>query len=280
MKIMIRAHDLGVKGGENIKKSLDFYGLDGIQLVMYKSVDSVKYERGSAQEQIALRIKEALSEKEIALLGAYFNPVHPNREKAELGEDIFKEYLAIAGAIGCPAVGSETGSLMGDPWGYHEDNGTDEALALAADSFRRLCDCAGQYGVNVAIEGAYNHVCRTPKRLSDCISLIGRENILVIVDLYNYLNINNYTDAYSILDSAIRLFSGKILLYHIKDFVVCDGGIKQCGVGKGILDFERIIRAIYRENKDAILVLEGTVGDDIPYAVKHLISIIKKINMG
>ena len=41
MKLMIRAHDLGVKGEDNIVNKLDEWGLDGIQLVAYKSINGV-----------------------------------------------------------------------------------------------------------------------------------------------------------------------------------------------------------------------------------------------
>ena len=43
MKLMVRAHDLGVKGAENINKKLCELGLDGVQLVVYKSIDGVAY---------------------------------------------------------------------------------------------------------------------------------------------------------------------------------------------------------------------------------------------
>ena len=39
MKLCIRAHDLGVKGTEDILTQLDRLGLDGVQLVCYKVYD-------------------------------------------------------------------------------------------------------------------------------------------------------------------------------------------------------------------------------------------------
>ena len=43
MKLMVRAHDLGVKGAENISKRVCELSLDGVQLVVYKSIDGVSY---------------------------------------------------------------------------------------------------------------------------------------------------------------------------------------------------------------------------------------------
>ena len=183
---------------------------------------------------------------------------------------MFREYIDLASALGACVIGSETGSYMGDPWGYHEDNLTDEALDRVVDVFTSLADYADTRGVNIAIEGAYNHVCTTPQRLNQAVSRIGRKNLRVIFDLFNYLAISNYHRAYDILDEGISLFGDKILLFHIKDFVIDDGKIKQCGVGRGCLDYERILKTIYSHNPEAILVLEGTVGEDIPFAIDHL----------
>lgn len=279
MKIMVRAHDLGVKGEDNIVKKLCEWDLDGIQLVAYKSIDGVSYSEGSLDHKRARQIAKTLTEagKKIALVGAYFNPVHPNTDKAKHGVSMFKEYLSLSESLGCPVVGSETGSFMGDPWGYHPDNRTEDARKTVAERFRSLADYATRYGACVAIEGAFNHVCHSPDVLSDTVSEIGRDNVKVIFDLYNYLDISNYTEAYSILHRGHELFGGNILLYHVKDFAVADGRLTQCAVGKGILDYERILAEICAYNSDATLVLEGTVGDDIPESVKYLKRIISKI---
>ena len=47
MKLMIRAHDLGVKGENQVVSAVHSNGLDGIQLVAYKCTDDVKYEAGA-----------------------------------------------------------------------------------------------------------------------------------------------------------------------------------------------------------------------------------------
>ena len=275
---MIRAHDLGVKGEENIVNKLRELGLDGVQLVAYKSIEGVSYAEGGLDPLRAREIGRVIRDAgmEVALVGAYFNPVHPNTEKAQRGERIFAEYLSLASALGACVVGSETGSLMGDPWGFHPDNSSLEARGTVVKTFGRLADIAKNHGACIGIEGAYNHICQTPDVLYGVIRDIGRDNVRVIFDLYNYLSDANYESAYDILDRGHELFGSDILLYHVKDLVIKDGKISQCGVGRGILDYGRIIPEIYQRNPNAILVLEGTVGDDIPYAVDYLRGIIEK----
>ena len=279
MKLMVRAHDLGIKGANNINNKICELGLDGVQLVVYKSIDGVTYSPSSLTSEQAKEIGSAvrMNGKEIALIGAYFNPVHPNIDKISNGISVFKDYISLAKDIGCDYVGSETGSYNGDPWIYHPMNHSDEALDRVVETFSLLADYAKENGVNIAMEGAFGHVCHTPERLFEAVNRIGNNNIKFIFDLYNYLDISNIDIAYDILERGLNLLSDRILLFHIKDFVIEDGKLKQCGVGKGILDFNLILSKIYSHNKNAILVLEGTVGEDLPFAVTYLKDIINKI---
>ncbi len=281
MKLMVRAHDLSVKGAENINNRLCELGLDGVQLVVYKSIDGIAYSQGQLSREQAREISQAIKQngKDIALIGAYFNPVHPNTAKIDNGFSVFKDYLSLAKDLGCDYVGSETGSYNGDPWIYHPMNHSDEALDRVIDTFSSLAEYADSCGVNIAMEGAFGHVCHTPERLYQAVSRIGKNNIKFIFDLYNYLDISNVDNAYDILNGGISLLGDRILLFHIKDFVIEDNKLKQCGVGKGILDFDKILSAIYEHNPNSILVLEGTVGDDLPFAVSYLKDKINKIEM-
>ena len=86
----------------------------------------------------------------------------------------------LAKDIGCDYVGSETGSYNGDPWIYHPMNHSDEALDRVVDTFSALAEYAESYGVNIAMEGAFGHVCHTPERLYEAVSRIGKNNIKFI----------------------------------------------------------------------------------------------------
>ena len=278
MKLMIRAHDLAVKGENNIVKRLEELSLDGVQLVAYKSIEGVTYEKGSLSKERAVQIGDTLKQsgKNVGLIGAYFNPVHPNEGKIQKGIEVFSDYLSLSSLLGCDVVGSETGSYMGDPWGYHPENRTKESQTRVVEVFTALADTAAQYGARVGIEGAFNHVCYTPDVLFDVVKRIDRKNVGVIFDLYNYLDISNYLDAYSILVRGHELFGKDIILYHLKDFKVSDGKLSQCAVGDGILDYEKIISEIYSVNPDATLVFEGTADADITRSAAYIREIIAK----
>ena len=280
MKIFIRAHDLGVKDIGPIAEKLCEYGLDGVQFVGYKCLSDVKQTVGSFTASHAENVAKNLKNvnKTIPLIGAYFNPVHPNLEKRAAGIALFKEYISYAKTLGSSFVGSETGSCLGEPWAYHPDNRTEKSYATVVETFRSLADYAAERGVNIAMEGAFGHVAYCPEMLDEIVKRIDRKNIRIIFDLYNYLAPENYREAYDILDRGLSIFGDRILLFHIKDFVVAeDGTLKQVSVGQGILDFDKILEKIYNHNPDALLVFEGTVGDGLPESIKFIKEKIKKI---
>ncbi len=273
MKLFIRAHDLGVKGEEKIAARLDELGLSGVQLVAYKALDGISYTPGAitAERADAFRRTFEAAGKSVPLIGAYFNPVHPNRQKAYDGAAVFRDYLKIARSFGCDTVGSETGSYNGDKWIYHPQNRTEEALTCVIRTFSELCGFAEECGAYVGMEGAFGHVCYDVKTLDRAVKSIGADNIRIIFDLYNYLDRSNFDQMYDILAEGLDTFGSRICVFHIKDCTTgADGSLKQCGVGKGIFDYPRILRKIGEAYPDANLVLEGTVGEDIPYAVSYL----------
>ena len=280
MKLYIRAHDLGVKDIGPISEKLVEYGLGGIQFVGYKCLSDVKQTVGSFTKEHAENVAKSLGNvnKTIPLIGAYFNPVHPNLEKREAGIALFEEYISHARALGSSFVGSETGSCLGEPWAYHPDNRTEASYATVVETFRRLADTAAEHGISIAMEGAFGHVAYNVSTLDTIVKRIDRENIKIIFDLYNYLAPENFHRAYDILDEGLSTFGDRILLFHVKDCILTeDGKLKQVSVGKGSLDFDRILEKIYEHDPDALLVFEGTVGDDLPGSIEFVREKINKI---
>lgn len=269
MKICIRAHDLGVKGTQSILDRLRALDIDGVQMVCYKAYEDIPYRPGAMTREQAEQIGEAFRRegKIIPLVGAYFNPVHSDREKADRCFRIFAEYLRLCQAMGCGVVGSETGSFSDEPWVYHPRNRTEEALSQVVATFSRLCDIAQDCGSTVAMEGAAGHVCYDVDTLAEARRRMGRPT-KVIFDLYNFLDAGNQSDYLRILDRGLDTFAGEILLFHMKDCVFANGsGPVQVPFGTGQMDLTAVLRRIKAYDPDAVLTLEGTTGQDIPHAV-------------
>lgn len=279
MKLCIRAHDLGGKGTENILRDLDALGIDGVQMVCYKAYDDIAYAPGAITAEKAAQIGKDFAEngKMIPLVGAYFNPVHSNREKAQRCFTVFAEYLQHCRSLDCQFVGSETGSYSDDPWVYHPRNRTEEGISAVVDTFSRLCDIAAEHGSMVAMEGAAGHVCYDVATLAEARRRIGKPT-KVIFDLFNYLDEGNQFDYLSILEEGLRTFAGEILLFHMKDCrLVAGQAPQQVPLGTGDFDMEAILRRIKAYDENAVLTLEGTTGEHISHAVNTIKTIWERV---
>jgi len=273
MKICIRAHDLGVKGTQDILTALKQLDIDGVQMVCYKAYDDIAYKPGAITSQKAAAIAGAFRDAGavIPLIGAYFNPVHSNKQKVADCKDIFADYLKVAGTMGCNVVGSETGSFNDDKWTYHPRNRTEEALQTVVETFSELCDIGAGYGAVVAMEGAAGHVCYDVDAMDRAQKMMNRSNTRVIFDLYNYLDASNQGDYLKILEKGLDVFGDRILLFHMKDCCFVNGDKpKQVAFGTGDMDVKTILKMIKAHDRNAVLTLEGTTGDDIRNAVKTI----------
>lgn len=88
MMIGIRAHDLVTGNIKDVLTQAEDYGFDAVQLVFKKAL------KQDFNEENALIVKEELKHHniKIAMLGAYFNPVHSNSELVRKNVEYFKEH--------------------------------------------------------------------------------------------------------------------------------------------------------------------------------------------
>ena len=279
MKLCIRAHDLGVTGMPGILRQLARYGIDGVQLVCYKAFEDVPQKPGAISLRRAEEIGKAFADagKCVSLVGAYFNPIHENKQKVQDGLDSFSDYLRVCKALGSDTVGSETGSCNNDEWTYHPGNRTEESLQGVVRAFSWLCEVADSCGSTVAMEGCAGHVCYDVDTLARARKMIGRKT-KVIFDLYNYMDADNQGDYLTILDKGLETFAGDIQVFHMKDCFLANGQKPiQTPFGKGGLDLYAILRRIKAYDPNAALVLEETTGDDIEHAVNTIKTIWESV---
>lgn len=265
MQIAFRTHDLGVRGAEAAVEKCKRCGIGAVQLVAYKFIDEIPYKPSALTAESAKSLGDTLRENGISvgLIGAYFNPVHSDKQKVANCKAIFKDYLKYSLLLGCNIVGSETGSFNDDKWTYHPLNRTEEALQTVVRTFTELADYAKSVGATVGMEGAAGHVCYDVKTLKRAVDAVNRDNVKVIFDIYNFLDESNHDRYLEILDEGLKTFAGKIAVFHIKDYVMQDGKVKQVPPGKGLFDYPAILSKIKAYDRNAVLVLEGTTGENI-----------------
>lgn len=272
MKIGVRVHDFGKSTAEELAKKAKAVGFDAVQLVLNKAIEGESGLAGTLSKEKANYFYEAFKNEgiEIAMLGAYFNPVHSNKELVSKLVDKFSEHLVYENDFHAGYVGSETGSYNDDKWTYNPLNRTEEAFNENVRIFGKLAEVAKANNAKMALEGAYGHCMFEPKALKRLVDAIDNGSVYYIVDIYNYLSIDNYMNHTNIFDECLELFKDKIVIFHIKDFIIEDGALKQCCIGKGMMNYDYIMPLIKKNCPNAYLIFEGSKPEDMDFSYKFV----------
>ena len=280
MKIGVRVHDFGKSDAKTLAKKAKEVGFDAVQLVLNKAIEGESGLAGTLSKEKAESFYKSFADEgiEIAMLGAYFNPVHSDKEKVKSLVAKFKEHLKYEHDFKAGFVGSETGSFNDDKWTYNPLNRTEEAFQEVKRIFTDLARYAESVNANMAIEGAFGHCMFEPKALHRLVTEINSPNVYYIVDIYNYLAISNYDKQEEIFDECLNLFKDRIVIYHIKDFIIEDGALKQCCIGKGMMNFDYMLPKIKKLTPNACLVFEGSKPEDMEFSYNFIKGKLKEIN--
>lgn len=277
MKIGVRVHDFGKSDALTLATKAQAVGFDAVQFVINKAIEGESGKAGTLNDEKVKAFREAFESHnlKIAMLGAYFNPVHSNKELVSENIAKFKEHLLYEKIFNAGFVGSETGSFNDDKWTYNPLNRTEEAFQEVKRIFKDLATSAELYNAKIALEGAYGHCMWEPKQLKRLVDEINSDTVYYTVDIYNYLSIDNYMNHTKIFDECLDLFKDRIVIFHIKDFVIENDALKQCCIGKGIMNFDYMLPIIKQKCPNAYLVFEGSKPEDMEFSYNF---ITNKIN--
>lgn len=277
MKIGVRVHDFGKSDAVTLAKKAKAVGFDCVQFVINKAIEGESGLAGTLNKKKVKAFYKAFKKEglKIAMLGAYFNPVHSNKDLVAKMVAKFKEHLEYEKAFHADFVGSETGSYNDDKWTYNPLNRTEEAFNENVRIFSELAKHAEMHKAKIALEGAYGHCMFEPKALKRLVDTINSDSIYYTVDIYNYLSIDNYKNHTNIFDECLELFNDRIVIFHIKDFIIEDSQLKQCCIGKGMMNYDYILPKIKEKCPNAYLIFEGSKPDDMQFSYEFIQSKLK-----
>jgi len=183
--------------------------------------------------------------------------------------------ISLANILGVSYVGTETGSLSGSPWLYRKENTLKKTRLEVVRVINELTSFLEKTNVKVLIEGAYNHVAYTPKKLLDIYNNLDKKNVKIILDIFNYLNDRNYSRFISIFKECINLFKNDIVLIHVKDAKIENKKLVQCDLGKGFINWNKLYQLLKEANIKATFILEGTRSVVMKESIEYMKGIIK-----
>ncbi len=275
-KFGVRGHDLVSKGSvEELASKLSKYNLHYLQLVFPKAFKDYSYDSNYVNHVYDVLNKANIK---IAMLGAYFNPVHSDINVVNQGISNFKSNLDIMKKVNADFVGSETGSFNDSPWIYVPKNRTEEGYQQSKGVFKNLLEYARKIDSNMIVEPAFGHVMYdvdTLKRMVD--ELADIKHLFVTIDLYNLLDPSNFDSRDEIFEHAIKTFKSRIKVFHLKDAKIIDNKLVQLAPGEGDFHYDFMLKLIKEYSPEAYLIFEGVKEDKIENSYNYLLNIAEKL---
>jgi L-ribulose-5-phosphate 3-epimerase len=277
MQVMIlnlgtRGHDFDKRPLNELVEVMAERGLNSVQLVLKKSLD-VNTDLGSLSPGFAHQIRNAFSAGniQIAVLGCYFNLIHPDKAERRNGIERFKEHIRYARDFGCSIVATETGNVNAEIF-YTEENFHEEPFQEVVKTVRELVEEAEKFGVIVGIEAGVNHPVYSSKAMKRLLDMIDSNNLQVVFDPVNLLTIDNYQNQEAVFQEAMELFGDRIAIFHAKDFIVEGDRVVTTAVGKGLLNYDFLFPLIKAKKPYMEIIMEETpepfIDDSLAYLRK------------
>lgn len=265
IRIGVRAHDFGCLPAGELAAKIAAQNLVCAQLALGKAIAGLNLKPGILNPGLAFEIGEAFHQHgvQIAVLGCYVNPIHPDpaTRKALLG--LFKEHLRYARDFGNGLVALETGSVNAD-YSPHPENHGEAAFQQSLASLAELVAEAENFGVVVGIEAVASHVVSTPQKMRRMLEAVASNNLQVVFDAVNLLSVENFHAQERVIGEAFELFGERIAIIHAKDFVVENGQIKSASAGRGRLRHDLVMKFAVEEKPGISILLEDTNPQTVP----------------
>lgn len=277
----LRAHDFGKMRADMLAETLSAYRPSCIQLAPSKALPVIPPCPGALNAAMAKDIARAFSARNmgIAVLGCYFNPIHPDLDVRESQLLRFEEHLRLARDFGCAVVGTETGSLNPD-CSWHPGTQSQSAFDTLCNSVERLAKVAEESGCIIGLEPvADQHTLSSIEKTELLLKRIDSNAIGIIFDPVNLVPELGLSESCEIFFArAGAAFGDRIVAVHAKDFTM-KAGRKSAALpaGSGDLDYRALFRMLKEHAPCAPILLENT-SPSTALAAMDFIEMLQKNN--
>lgn len=271
MKLGVRAHDFGTLPVDQLAAEIAQHGLSCIQLAPAKAIAGFGPGLDALNPRAAQEVRTALQLHGItvSVVGCYINLGDRDEAQRRPQLDRFKAHVRFARDLGCPVVGTETGSLNSD-FSRHPDNEGEEAYQIVLESVRELVSEATACGVTVGIEAVERYVISSPRRLRRLLDDVNSPHLRVIYDPVNLLCASNHEQQDTIMAEAHALLGNRVRIVHAKDFAMVEGRFEERPAGQGQLNYPALMQWLKQHHPATDILLENTHPSTIAQTVAFM----------
>ncbi|MCD6307982.1 MAG: sugar phosphate isomerase/epimerase [Candidatus Latescibacteria bacterium] len=231
-------------------------------------------------------LKAALKEFDVVIfeVGGYTNMIHPDAAERRKNLKHLAMCIETADKVGCPMVGTISGSL--DPVNFfnvHPENWTEATWKLLVDAMKQvLRDTSGMKAaigmeaqVTTNIDGPEAH-----KRLVDD---VGDPRSAVNLDPVNMMSLATYYHTTELLTDCFDLLGESILGCHAKDTYIWPDKqtvhVQEVAAGRGVMDYETYLVRLSRMKWPRTILPEHVPADQLVEAAQYIRTVAKKVGV-
>lgn len=231
-------------------------------------------------------VRAALKQHDVVVfeVGGYTNMLDPDPATRQNNLKHLAMCIETADRIGCPMVGTISGSL--DPknsFNVHPENWTEKTWKVLVDGVKQVLrdtsGCKAALGmeaqVTTNIDGPKAH-----KRLMDD---VGDKRCAVNLDPVNMISLDNYYHTTELLNECFDLLGEQILGAHSKDTYIWPDKqtvhVQEVCSGRGVMDYETYLVRLSRMKWPRTLLPEHVPTDQLLEAKAYIERVATKVGV-
>ncbi|MHB9030549.1 MAG: sugar phosphate isomerase/epimerase family protein [Candidatus Latescibacterota bacterium] len=240
----------------------------------------------AAKDSEIRELRAALREQNAVFfeVAGYKSIIRPDAARRQKDLVILAQCIEAAERIGCPMVGTCTGSC--DPNSYinvHPDNWSEKTWKMTVEGVKQvLRDTAGMKAA-IGIEAQITTNIGRPRDHKRLMDDVGDPRCAVNLDPVNMMSLDTYYHSTELLSECFDLLGEQILGAHAKDsYIVPDEQTviqREVCAGRGVMDYETYLVRLSRMKWPRTLLPEHVPGDQLIEAAEYIRKVAAKVGV-
>jgi len=231
-------------------------------------------------------LNAALKEFDVVVfeVGGYTNMIHPDTSERQKNLKHLAMCIETADKVGCPMVGTISGSL--DPVNFfnvHPDNWTEATWKLLVDAMKQVLRDTSGMKAAIGMEAQVTTNIDGPEAHKRLIDDVGDPRCAVNLDPVNMMSLATYYHTTELLTDCFDLLGESILGCHAKDTYIWPDKqtvhVQEVAAGRGVMDYETYLVRLSRMKWPRTILPEHVPADQLIEAAEYIRTVAKKVGV-
>ena len=222
----------------------------------------------------------------IAEVGAWYNPLHPDKAEAEVKINYIIDRLRLAEELGAATCVDILGTKQTETWfGPHLSGYTEEFFKESVEVFQRIIDAVNPKTTKLSFEMMPYYFLDSPEGYLRFLEAIDREAAAVHLDICNTMNQpKRFFENGAFIRETFDKLRDKIVTLHLKDIAMETDSLtvafREVLLGTGGIDYPVLLEEIAKLPTDTPAMLEHLNGEaEYDAATAEVVKCMENIGM-